>query len=82
MLFRSDCRLCYTVSAPGEHWVANSLAVMAMAITAVLALVAGILKDRGVSAAKIGVEERVRYFIAAALLRIDPAYGRREPSAA
>ncbi|MDP3905774.1 UDP-N-acetylmuramoyl-tripeptide--D-alanyl-D-alanine ligase [Novosphingobium sp.] len=22
-------RLCYTVSAPGEHWVANSLAVMA-----------------------------------------------------
>lgn len=24
-----DRRLCYTVSAPGEHWVANSLAVMA-----------------------------------------------------
>ncbi|MEY4160917.1 MAG: hypothetical protein RLZZ136_1538 [Pseudomonadota bacterium] len=24
-----DSRLCYTVSAPGEHWVANSLAVMA-----------------------------------------------------
>jgi len=24
-----DCRLCYTVAAPGEHWVINSLAVMA-----------------------------------------------------
>ena len=24
-----DRRLCYTVAAPGEHWVANSLAVMA-----------------------------------------------------
>lgn len=24
-----DRRLCYTVSAPGEHWVTNSLAVMA-----------------------------------------------------
>ena len=24
-----DRRMCYTVSAPGEHWVANSLAVMA-----------------------------------------------------
>lgn len=24
-----DRRLCYTISAPGEHWVANSLAVMA-----------------------------------------------------
>lgn len=24
-----DRRLCYTVSAPGDHWVANSLAVMA-----------------------------------------------------
>lgn len=25
----SDRRLCYTVAAPGEHWVINSLAVMA-----------------------------------------------------
>lgn len=25
-----DIRLCYTVSAPGEHWVMNSLAVMAV----------------------------------------------------
>jgi UDP-N-acetylmuramoyl-tripeptide--D-alanyl-D-alanine ligase len=24
-----DRRLCYTISAPGEHWVTNSLAVMA-----------------------------------------------------
>lgn len=24
-----DTRLCYTISAPGEHWVINSLAVMA-----------------------------------------------------
>jgi len=24
-----DRRLCYTISAPGEHWVSNSLAVMA-----------------------------------------------------
>jgi Xaa-Pro aminopeptidase len=31
------------------------------------ALVAGILKDRGVSTAKIGVEERVRFFVADAL---------------
>jgi Xaa-Pro aminopeptidase len=38
-----------------------------------LALVAGILKDRGVSTAKIGVEERVRYFIAAALQQAAPA---------
>lgn len=26
---RGDRRLCYTISAPGEHWVTNSLAVMA-----------------------------------------------------
>jgi UDP-N-acetylmuramoyl-tripeptide--D-alanyl-D-alanine ligase len=25
-----DTRLCYTVAAPGEHWVINSLAVMAV----------------------------------------------------
>jgi UDP-N-acetylmuramoyl-tripeptide--D-alanyl-D-alanine ligase len=25
-----DCRMCYTVSAPGDHWVLNSLAVMAV----------------------------------------------------
>jgi UDP-N-acetylmuramoyl-tripeptide--D-alanyl-D-alanine ligase len=24
-----DCRLCYTIAAPGEHWIVNSLAVMA-----------------------------------------------------
>jgi UDP-N-acetylmuramoyl-tripeptide--D-alanyl-D-alanine ligase len=24
-----DSRLCYSVAAPGEHWVINSLAVMA-----------------------------------------------------
>jgi UDP-N-acetylmuramoyl-tripeptide--D-alanyl-D-alanine ligase len=29
-----DRRLCYTVSAPGEHWVANSLAVMAAVMAA------------------------------------------------
>src|SRR5262245_3886842 len=38
-----------------------------------LALVAGILKDRGVSTAKIGVEERVRFFIADALAKAAPA---------
>jgi Xaa-Pro dipeptidase len=37
------------------------------------ALVAGILKDRGVSTAKIGVEERVRFFIADALANAAPA---------
>ena len=38
-----------------------------------LALVAGVLKDRGVSTAKIGVEERVRFFIADALANAAPA---------
>jgi Xaa-Pro dipeptidase len=38
-----------------------------------LALVPGILKDRGVTTAKIGVEERVRFFIAAALQKAAPA---------
>jgi Xaa-Pro dipeptidase len=38
-----------------------------------LKLVAGILRDRGVSAAKIGVEERVRFFIADALAKAAPA---------
>jgi Xaa-Pro dipeptidase len=38
-----------------------------------LALVGGILKDRGVSTAKIGVEERVRFFIADALAKASPA---------
>src|SRR4030095_2396300 len=38
-----------------------------------LSLVAGILRDRGVAAAKIGVEERVRFFIADALARAVPA---------
>lgn len=38
-----------------------------------LALVAGILKDRGVATAKIGVEERVRFFIADALAKAAPA---------
>jgi Xaa-Pro dipeptidase len=38
-----------------------------------LKLVAGILKDRGVPAAKIGVEERVRFFIADALQKANPA---------
>ena len=38
-----------------------------------LALVAGILKDRGVSTAKVGVEERVRFFVAAALQKAAPA---------
>jgi Xaa-Pro dipeptidase len=37
------------------------------------ALVAGILRDRGVSTAKIGVEERVRFFIADALAKAAPA---------
>jgi Xaa-Pro dipeptidase len=37
------------------------------------ALVAGILKDRGVAAAKIGVDERVRFFIADALAKAAPA---------
>ena len=34
---------------------------------------AGILKDRGVTASKIGVEERVRFFIAEALHRAIPS---------
>jgi Xaa-Pro dipeptidase len=38
-----------------------------------LQLVAGILKDRGVSASKIGVEERVRFFIADALHHAIPS---------
>jgi Xaa-Pro dipeptidase len=38
-----------------------------------LALVAGILKDRGASTARIGVEERVRFFIADALAKAAPA---------
>jgi Xaa-Pro dipeptidase len=38
-----------------------------------LALVAGILKDRGVSTARIGVEERVRFFIADGLAKALPA---------
>ncbi len=37
------------------------------------ALVAGVLKDRGVSSAKIGVEERVRFFIADALHHAIPS---------
>jgi Xaa-Pro dipeptidase len=38
-----------------------------------LALVAGILRDRGVAAGNIGVEERVRFFIADALGKALPA---------
>jgi Xaa-Pro dipeptidase len=38
-----------------------------------MALVAGILKDRGVSTARIGVEERVRFFIAGGLAKASPA---------
>jgi Xaa-Pro dipeptidase len=38
-----------------------------------LALVGGILKDRGVSTAKIGVEERVRFFVANGLAKAAPA---------
>jgi Xaa-Pro dipeptidase len=38
-----------------------------------LALVAGVLKDRGVSTARIGVEERVRFFVADALAKAAPA---------
>jgi len=38
-----------------------------------LALVAGILKDRGVTTAKVGVEERVRFFIADGLAKAAPA---------
>src|SRR5262249_23738017 len=38
-----------------------------------LALVPGILKDRGVSTAQIGVEERPRFFIADALAKAAPA---------
>jgi Xaa-Pro dipeptidase len=38
-----------------------------------LKLVPGILKDRGVTIAKIGVEERVRFFIADALAKAAPA---------
>jgi len=37
------------------------------------ATVAGILKDRGVSTAKIGVEERVRFFIADGIAQASPA---------
>ena len=38
-----------------------------------MALVAGVLKDRGVSAGTIGVEERVRFFIADGLAKAAPA---------
>jgi Xaa-Pro dipeptidase len=38
-----------------------------------LALVGGILKDRGVSTAKIGVEERARFFVANGLAKASPA---------
>ncbi len=44
-----DCRLCYTVAEPGEHWVANSLAVMA-AVRAV----GGDLGAAGLSLAEMG----------------------------
>jgi len=37
------------------------------------ATVAGILKDRGVSTAKIGIEERVRFFIADGIAQASPA---------
>jgi Xaa-Pro dipeptidase len=38
-----------------------------------LTLVGGILKDRGVATAKIGVEERVRFFVADGLAKASPA---------
>ena len=38
-----------------------------------MALVAGVLKDRGVSTASVGVEERVRFFIADGLAKAAPA---------
>src|ERR1051326_3423899 len=38
-----------------------------------LQLVGGVLRDRGVAASKVGVEERVRFFIAEALHRALPA---------
>jgi Xaa-Pro dipeptidase len=38
-----------------------------------LSLVAGILKDRGVATARIGIEERVRFFVADALAKALPA---------
>jgi Xaa-Pro dipeptidase len=38
-----------------------------------MALVAGVLKDRGVTTASVGVEERVRFFIADGLAKATPA---------
>ena len=38
-----------------------------------MALVAGVLKDRGVTTAAVGVEERVRFFIADGLAKATPA---------
>ena len=38
-----------------------------------MALVAGVLKDRGVSTAAVGIEERVRFFIADGLAKAAPA---------
>ncbi len=44
-----DARLCYTVAEPGEHWVTNSLAVMAAVRAA-----GGDLASAGLSMAEMG----------------------------
>lgn len=73
-------RLCYTVAEPGEHWIANSLAVMA----AVLAL-GGDLASAGLSLAEMGgLKGRgARHRIAAAgghALLIDESYNANPAS--
>lgn len=73
-------RLCYTVAEPGQHWIANSLAVMA----AVLA-VGGDLASAGLSLAEMGgLKGRgARHRIAAAgghALLIDESYNANPAS--
>ena len=73
-------RLCYTVAEPGEHWIANSLAVMA----AVLA-VGGDLAAAGLALAEMGgLKGRgARHQIAAAggqALLIDESYNANPAS--
>ena len=73
-------RLCYTVAEPGQHWIANSLAVMA----AVLA-VGGDLASAGLSLAEMGgLKGRgARHRLAAAgghALLIDESYNANPAS--
>ncbi|MDE2303902.1 MAG: UDP-N-acetylmuramoyl-tripeptide--D-alanyl-D-alanine ligase [Sphingomonadales bacterium] len=76
-----DRRLCYTVAAPGEHWVLNSLAVMA-AVRAV----GGDLGAAGLALAELagmqgrGARHRVRVPAGGEALLIDESYNANPAS--